>query len=82
VCCGQISGLSGSSSCQAAPCASGAYQLCSGNNGCPAGDTCKIIYASFGYCVPGTDGGSGDGGGNDSGGGDSGSDDAGDSGHD
>jgi hypothetical protein len=58
VCCGTYSGgTTGSASCQAGPCAAGAYQLCASSTECPTGDTCKILFATYGYCVASTDGG-------------------------
>jgi hypothetical protein len=74
VCCGTISGTSGSASCQAAPCASGAYQLCDDPSQCPAGDTCRILFATYGYCVTAPADAGTDGAGEDSGSEDSGSD--------
>jgi hypothetical protein len=60
ICCGSYSGTSISAVCQAAPCASGAYDLCSTSPQCPSGQTCQPIYPGvpLNTCQPGGDGGS------------------------
>ncbi|MGO8991900.1 MAG: hypothetical protein ACLQVI_01130 [Polyangiaceae bacterium] len=61
VCCGVYSGgTTGSASCQAAPCAAGDYQLCASSTECPSGESCHIVFSTYGYCVAGADGGSTD----------------------
>ena len=71
VCCGSFTGTSAASTCQAGPCPSGEYELCTpGSSQCPTGETCNqpVAVIPVGYCQAAQDGG-----GNTKDGGDSGS---------